>query len=215
MTYTVEFEPIGIRLICEEPLTVFEAARQAGVSLRSICGGKGTCGKCAIRIRQGIALHLVEAEREHLSDALLAEGWRLACRTVVTENITIYIPPGSLEESQVVQTEGVETTFAPRPAVRLLPVVITPPSLSDQASDMERLAAGLHEQHGVRNIIAGLPALRALRTALRETDWQISAALRGDEIIAAYPRTHDRAVGLAVDIGTTKLACYLVDLESG
>lgn len=53
MTYTVEFEPIGIRLICEEPLTVFEAARQAGVSLHSICGGKATCGKCAVRVVQG------------------------------------------------------------------------------------------------------------------------------------------------------------------
>lgn len=215
MTYTVEFEPIGIRLICEEPLTVFEATRQAGVSLRSICGGKATCGKCAVRIVQGALQSPVEAEREHISEALLAEGWRLACRTVVAENITIYIPPGSLEESRVVQTEGVEITFAPRPAVRLLPVVLAHPSLADQASDMERLAAGLREQYGVENIIAGLPALRALRTALRETDWQISVALRGDEIIAAYPKAHDRAVGLAVDIGTTKLACYLMDLESG
>jgi len=215
MTYTVEFEPIGIRLICEEPLTVFEAARQAGVSLHSICGGKATCGKCAVRVVQGALPAPMDTEREHLSEALLAEGWRLACRTVVAENITIYIPPGSLEESQVVQTEGIEIAFAPRPAVRLLPVEITPPSLSDQASDMERLAAGLREHHGVENIIAGLPALRALRTALRETDWRISAALRGDEIIAAYPLAHDRAVGLAVDIGTTKLACYLVDLESG
>jgi uncharacterized 2Fe-2S/4Fe-4S cluster protein (DUF4445 family) len=157
----------------------------------------------------------VEAEREHISKPMLAEGWRLACRTVNSENVTIYIPEGSLKKTQIVQTEGVETAFSPMPAVHLLPVLITPPSLSDQASDMERLAAGLREQHGVINSFAGLPTLRTLFTALRETNWQISAALRGDEIIAAYPIAHDRAVGLAVDIGSTKLACYLVDLVSG
>lgn len=215
MTYTVEFEPIGIRLICEEPLTVYEAARQAGVSLHSICGGKATCGKCVVRVVQGTLPPPVEAEREYISKSMLAEGWRLACRTVAAENITIYVPADSLKKTQVVQTEGVETAFSPRPAVRLAPVSITPPSLADQVSDMERLAAGLREQHGVRNLIAGLPALRALRTVLRETDWKISVALRGDEIVASYPMAHDRAVGLAVDIGTTKLACYLVDLESG
>ena len=215
MTYTVEFEPIGIRLICEESLTVFEAARQAGVNLHSICGGKANCGKCEVRIVQGALSSPVEAEREHISEALLTEGWRLACRTIVAENVTIYVPQGSLETTQVVQTEGVETAFAPRSAVRILPVLITPPSLSDQASDMKRLAAALREQHGVENITAGLPSLRALRTTLRETDWQISAALRGDEIIASYPLAQDRAVGLAVDIGTTKLACYLVDLKNG
>lgn len=215
MTYTVEFEPIGIRLICEEPLTVYEAARQAGVSLHSICGGKATCGKCVVRVVQGTLPPPVEAEREYISKSMLAEGWRLACRTVAAENITIYVPADSLKKTQVVQTEGVETAFSPRPAVRLVPVSITPPSLADQVSDMERLAAGLREQHGVRNLIAGLPALRPLRTVLRETDWKISVALRGDEIVASYPMAHDRAVGLAVDIGTTKLACYLVDLESG
>lgn len=215
MTYKIEFEPIGIRLICEEPLTVYEAARQAGVSLHSICGGKGTCGKCAIRIREGVAAPPLEAEREYLSEALLAEGWRLGCRTVATENTTVYIPSDSLEHAQVLQTDGVETAFTPRPSVRLLPLVVDPPSLSDQVADLQRLGTALRQQHEVNEVKAGLPALQAMRMALRREDWKISVAIRGDEIISIFPSTHKTPVGLAVDIGTTKLACYLVDLESG
>ena len=215
MTYRIEFEPIGTRLICEEPLTIYEAARQAGITLHSICGGKGTCGKCTIRIREGAVPHPVEAEREHLSEALLAEGWRLACRTVTTGNITLYIPPELLEKGQVLQTEGVEAAFVPSPAVRLLLVAVNPPSLSDQVSDLERLAAALHQQYGMEGVKASLSTLQAMSTALRKANWQVKVALRGNEIIAVYPAEPMQPVGLAVDIGTTKLACYLVDLESG
>lgn len=215
MAYRIEFEPIGTRLICEEQLTIYEAARQAGITLHSICGGKGTCGKCTIRIREGVIPPPVDAEREHLSEALLADGWRLACRTVATGNITIYIPPELLEKGQVLQTEGVETTFVPSPAVRLLPVVVDPPSLSDQMSDLERLETALRRQYGVEGVRASLSTLQAMSTALRKANWQVLAALRGNEVVSVYPSEPMGPVGLAVDIGTTKLACYLVDLESG
>jgi uncharacterized 2Fe-2S/4Fe-4S cluster protein (DUF4445 family) len=215
MTYKIEFEPIGIRLICEEPLTVYEAARQAGVTLHSVCGGNGTCGKCAIRIREGFVPPPVEFERETLSDALLAEGWRLACRIMPTENTTVYIPAELLKQAQVLQTDGVETAFVPKPSVRLLQVAVDPPSLSDQVSDLQRLVIALQRQHQVEGVKASLPALQAMRPALRTANWKISVALKGDEIISVYPTNYTKPVGLAVDIGTTKLACYLVDLESG
>ena len=71
------------------------------------------------------------------------------CPTVATGNITIYIPPELLEKGQVLQTEGTERAFVPSPAVRLLPVEVKPPSLSDQVSDLERLAAAMRQQHGL------------------------------------------------------------------
>ena len=156
-----------------------------------------------------------EAEQKHLTLAQISAGWRLACRIVVANNISVYIPANSLTESQVIQIEGTDTTAVPDPAVRLLPLLVDPPSLSDQTGDLERVANALHQAHALESVWAGLPALCALRSVLRETDWQIEVALRGTEIIAAYPLGQHRPVGMAVDVGTTKLACYLVDLETG
>ena len=77
MAYIIEFEPVGIRLACEDPLTIAEAARQAGVSLRSVCGGKAFCGKCRVRVEgQGISSPS-EDEQGHLAPGQLAAGWRL------------------------------------------------------------------------------------------------------------------------------------------
>ena len=39
--YTIEFQPSGLRLILDEPVTLLDAARRAGVLLRADCGGKG------------------------------------------------------------------------------------------------------------------------------------------------------------------------------
>ena len=215
MAYTIDFEPSGIRLVCEGPLTLAEAARQAGVGLRSTCGGKGTCGKCVLRVKRGTPSAVTAAELEHLGPERIAEGWRLACRTLVAGNASVYVPPTSAIETQVAQTEGTEVSFAATGEVRVLPLAVAPPSLADQTADLERVRAALRQRWGIAGAWAGLDALSALRTALRASGWQVALALRGTEIIAAYPGEPPPAVGLAVDVGTTKLACYLVDLETG
>jgi uncharacterized 2Fe-2S/4Fe-4S cluster protein (DUF4445 family) len=217
MAYTIDFEPIGIRLLCQEPLTVRKAALQAGVSIQSTCGGKGTCGKCLVRVesRAGPSSPVTEAEQILLTTGQIAEGWRLACRTIISSDTLVYIPSTSQAEGHVFQTESLEIHSAPAPAVRSLSLSLQPPSLDDQTADLERVADALHRRHGIDGASAGLPALHALRLALREGNWQIAVALRDGEIIAAYPGAGAPPVGLAVDVGTSKLACYLVSLESG
>ena len=215
VTYTIEFEPIGIRLLCEEPLTISDAARQAGISLRAECGGKGICGKCLARVHRDAVSPSTEVEQRLLTDTQLVEGWRLACRTVVSADTAVYVPDTSMAEAQVIQLDGVGAHFEPRPTVQTLTIIVPTPSLADQTSDLQRVSAALCQQHGVEGVWTGLPALKSLRVALREGDWQIAVVLHGDEIIAAYPGPASRPVGLAVDVGTTKLACYLIDLETG
>jgi len=215
VTYTIEFEPVGIRLLCEEALTIADAARRAGVNLKAVCGGKGVCGKCLIHIQGNSVSPVTEAEKELLSTDQIAEGWRLACRTMVSADSTIYIPPSSTEEAQVIQLDGLHAHFEPKPSVRVIPITVPSPTLADQTADLQRVAGALHQQHGIADVWASLPALRSLRTALRNGDWHVALALSGNEIIAAYPGKAPRPVGLAVDVGTTKLACYLIDLETG
>lgn len=201
--------------MCEEPITIFDAARRAGVSIRSECGGQGTCGKCVVRVQGDKVSAISEAEKELLSADQLAGGWRLACRTVVSGNVSVYVPVTSTVEGPVLQLESLTVIFEPQTSIRTVSLAVPPASLTDQRADLQRVAEALQQQHGVTNAWADLPALSAIREALREGDWKIGVGLRGEEIIDAYPGTARSPVGLAVDVGTTKLACYLVDLGTG
>jgi len=192
VSYTVNFEPVGIRLLCEEPLTISEATRRAGIRLRSECGGKGVCGKCQVQVDGGELLPLTEAEQKHLGADQIADRWRLACRAVISSNATIVVPPGSLTEDQVIQTEGIEVSIAPAPSVRLLAVSVSAPSLSDQSADLERISRVLREQDHLENVWANPPALRMLSRASRETGWNLDVALRGARLSAPIPH---RAAG--------------------
>jgi len=217
MSFTVEFEPIGIRLLCEEPLSIAEAARRAGINLRSECGGKAVCGKCLVQVKPitSAASPVTESESSHISPVQIQEGWRLACRTILKSNAMVLIPHTSQIEDQVVQTEGISTRYTPQPSVHWYTIQITPPTLEDQTADLERVRSALLAQYGEENIWLDLPALRALRNGLREGNWQITIALHDKEIIAAFPEKEIVPLGLAIDVGTTKLAFYLVNLETG
>jgi uncharacterized 2Fe-2S/4Fe-4S cluster protein (DUF4445 family) len=156
-----------------------------------------------------------KAEEELLSPEQLAEGWRLACRTVVSDDVFVYVPVTSTVEAPVMQLESLAVAITPVTPIRMVSLNVPSPSLTDQRADLQRVADALRQQHGVDHAWADLPALRSIRTALREGDWKVGVALRGEEIIDAYPGTARPPVGLAVDVGTTKLACYLVALGTG
>lgn len=215
MTYTVKFEPSGIRLLSEEPITVSDAARRAGVGLRSECGGKGTCGKCLVRVLSNNLSPVTKAEQELLTPSQLSDNWRLACRAVISADASVYVPVPSTIEGPVIQLDSLAVSYQPKPATRILTLEATPASLANQRSDFERVSDALSQMHGVDKVRTGLPALRSLGEALREADGEITIALKENELIAAYPGKTLTPLGLAVDVGTTKLACYLVELESG
>ena len=83
MSFTIEFQPLGMRLVSEEPITLLDAARQAGIRLRADCGGEGICGKCLIQIVSAKEeLTVSENDRQHLNPAQLMEGYRLACSLI-------------------------------------------------------------------------------------------------------------------------------------
>lgn len=246
MSFVIDFEPIGTRLICEEPVLLRDAATRAGVPLKSVCGGKTTCGKCLVRVTGTALSSVTEAERLLLSDAEIAAGYRQACRTLVSGDVSVYIPPSSLVEEQKLQLEGTETPVEIDPLVRKFCVTVPPATLADQRGDFDRTAAALREQHGIALSRADVPALAQLSAALRgetlrsaqgdsqqpqgdkqhpvmlseakhlDGKWTVTVAVRDGELIGSEPGdTTATAVGLAVDLGTTKIACYLVDLLTG
>ncbi len=225
---TVDFEPLGRRARVASGATLLEAARQAGVGLNAVCGGTGTCGTCRVRLVAGQVTPPTEAERDALLPSSqggvggVAEGLRLACQTRVLGDVRVDVPPTSITAPQRAQIEGREQPVELDPAVRVFDVTLAPPSLADLRADATRLRDGLHRQHGLTAGRFDHAALRELSAILRENDWRVRVVIRtcgehrrtNNEVIAVAP-IGAPPLGLAVDIGTTKLAAYLVDLESG
>ena len=184
------------------------------MNLVSVCGGKGTCGGCKVQILDGDTSPPTSTELDILSKEDLEAGYRLACQTFPSSNLKVHVPPESLSAPQRLQVEGLEVTVSPEPIVQTYQLQLSPPSWSDLSADAQRLQKALEEQHQVCCHAIDNGVLRELSHQLRSCDWQIQASVRSTEVIAISPR-HTRQVGLAVDLGTTKIAGYLVDLTNG
>ena len=211
MSITIEFQPTGQRLVAEEALTVLAAARQAGLLLRADCGGEGTCGKCVVRFVQAPPdLPIHAGDRRHLTDQQLADGYRLACGALIDRSTQIFIPPDSLPRGQVLQTASDENDVVPDPLISQQNAQMQPASLGDLQADFERL----QESTGKR-LTVDLETMKELPQTLRANGWQANLILRGDHLQHVTPNLITPLAGLAVDVGSTKLACYLLDLESG
>jgi len=214
MQYHINFEPVGRRGPCPANQSLLKCGRQLGVDLVNLCGGTGSCGRCIVQIMEGDVSEPVPDEGEFLSPEQLATGYRLACRTVPMGDCKVRVPPESLTAPQRTQVEGEEIQVVPEPVVQTYLVTLPPPSLDDLRADAERLTDALAQQHGITGTTVDLAILRQLSPRLRDGDWQVRVAVHEREIVALLP-PGARPLGLAVDLGTTKVAVYLVDLETG
>ncbi len=214
MSYQVDFEPLGRRLRVGRGISILTAAQQAGVGLASICGGQGTCGRCKVRVLEGQLSPLSETEGKKLSPGEVANGYRLACQAEVLSDLKVHIPPQSLTAAQRIQVEGQELTVPVAPVVVGCDLRLPPPTLEDIRSDSDRVLDHLVETLGLSDLIVDFAVLRQLATRLREGGWAGTVGLRGQEVVSFNPLGRE-PLGLAIDLGTTKLAGYLVDLETG
>ena len=214
MTFLIEFEPVGLRGECPEGYSLLDCARQLGVDLVNLCSGASSCGRCVVQVMDGMVSEPAASEGEFLSSQELADGYRLACRTIPLGDCKVRVPPESLTAPQRTQVEGEEIPVPPEPPVETLLIRLTPPSLDDLHASAERLLRALEQQHGIVASEIDLAALRDLLPGPRSEHWQVRVAVRGEEVVALLP-ADARALGLAVDLGTTKMAAYLIDLETG
>ena len=216
--YTVDFQPLGRRVRAAEGKNLLEAARKAGVGLNAVCGGAGVCGTCKVRVVEGVVSPLNKSEQNFLDQDEIEDGYRLACQVEVLGDVLVDVPPTSITAPQRAQIEGRERAVEVDPAVRAFDVHPTAPSLHDLRSDEKRLLEALREQHNLAGVRFDPVVLAEIPSLLRENDWEIRLFIRDSLnsplVIGAAPvGTHP--LGLAVDIGTTKVAAYLVDLETG
>jgi uncharacterized 2Fe-2S/4Fe-4S cluster protein (DUF4445 family) len=211
LSFTVDFEPIGRRVPANRGDSLLEAAQRGGIVLNATCGGEGVCGRCIIQVVAGEVSPPNFGEIAELGEADTQLGWRLACQTEIQGDVRVHIPPESFATAQRTQTEGHDLPIALDPAVRAVrDVFLPPPGLEDLRSDADRLRDALN----MPALYFPIPVLRTISNDLRANEFRASIFLRGSTVVGLHP-PGTSALGFAVDLGTTKLAGYLVDLESG
>jgi uncharacterized 2Fe-2S/4Fe-4S cluster protein (DUF4445 family) len=226
--YMAIFQPSGRRGYIQKGKTLKEASVALGVDIEGICGEKATCGKCKVRVEQGIfEKYGLESSRDHLSPMSPTErkffslqqergGYRLACQAHVLGDIIVFVPEESRMRKQVVRKAAREINIELKPAVKKYYVEIPKATLKDTRGDWERLEAELEQWHGLKNLTLDYQALMSLQEVVRQGDWKVTVSIwQGREVIKVEPGQATRAYGLAVDVGTTTVAGYLCDLSDG
>jgi uncharacterized 2Fe-2S/4Fe-4S cluster protein (DUF4445 family) len=212
--FTINFQPIGKRVIIEQGNSILRAAQEAGINIASVCGGIGACESCKIRLIQGILSRPTLEEEALFSSKELSGGYRLACQSYPESDLTIEILPESLTAPQRLQIEGLSQNIEINPAVIAIEVTISEPSIADLRSDAARLTDALIEKGFTAPIEFPHPVLEQISPLLRQYAWKATLAMRKNAVIAILA-PGSQLLGLAVDVGTTKLAAYLCDLHSG
>ena len=210
----VDFEPVGKRVEVPPGTSLLEAARQAGLELASACGGEGSCGQCRVTIITGAVTPPVDSEAFILTDLEIYQGNRLACCTHVESDVKVNIPARSLITNQRLQIVGEGEAWEVDPLISAYQVSASAPTLDDPRADVERITDALAEAYGLFDLSVSPAVVAQIAANARNYDWRMSVYVREREVVGVAPA--DLApVGMAVDLGTTKLAAYLVDLLTG
>jgi uncharacterized 2Fe-2S/4Fe-4S cluster protein (DUF4445 family) len=213
-TFTIDFEPVGRRGDCQSNESLLACAHRLGVGISSVCGGKGTCHSCKVQVLSGTVSKPTPNEREAFTSQELKGGWRLACQTYPLSDCKLTLPPESMTTTQRVQVEGLEVKVKPEPPIQAYHLKMEAPSLSAPDADADRLLQVLNQQHQLNCGKIDINVLRVLSTQIRSWNWEFQAVVRNDEVIALLPWPNNQ-LGLAIDLGTTKIAGYLVNLGNG
>jgi uncharacterized 2Fe-2S/4Fe-4S cluster protein (DUF4445 family) len=207
----VRYQPFEKTTRVPPGTTLFSAAHWIGLPIDSTCGGRGTCGKCKVQVIEGGA-EITTADRKQLRPGELEAGWRLSCQAKVYEDTTVTVP--ELLRVPKAATMGVNRLVLLDPNVRKVYVELTEPSLEDQRSDDERLRDALTAEGF--DMKSDLRVLRTLPGILRAAEFQVTAVLGGDQLIAVEPGdTREESYGVAFDLGTTTVVGTLMNLRTG
>ncbi len=224
-TYTVIFQPDQVEVELEKGSTLLDAAKAADVRLNASCNGKGVCGKCKLAVVSG---EVKASSSPLLSEQEKEKNYILACQAEVTGNVTVRIPEETLEKKLKVAGMGMAVTeklnglvTEIRPMLAQVPLKMPPPSLEDSTSDVDRLGLALKRAgFDTGNMTVGLEVIRGMAAAMRDGQWDVTASVIRDDCllevrdVKAGGQT-TQPLGVVVDIGTTSVVVYLVDLVSG
>ncbi len=207
----IKFIPHGKDFDVDPGTNLLKAADQAGLYIEGDCAGKGTCGKCRVKIIEGELGQPTAAEEKHLSESEIKAGWALACQREVKSDCIIEIPIQKDAHSRKTSLKGGVEKYTAEPAVEKITVQLTKPAVEDQTADLERLINKL--DRGDLTVkpreLAHFPAM------LRNNNYNVTAAISGNRLLSIEPNdTTGQLYGVAFDIGTTTIVGSLLDLSN-
>ncbi|HXW09803.1 MAG TPA: ASKHA domain-containing protein [Steroidobacteraceae bacterium] len=224
----VVFMPSGKRGHFPIGTPLLTAARQLGVDIDSVCGGRAICGRCQVLVAEGeFAKHGVRSHAASLSPRSgteqryetrrgLAEGRRLSCQARIEGDLVVDVPPESQVHRQVVRKAAEARDIELYPLVKLHYVEVAEPDMHDPTGDLQRLEAALEREWQLRDLDCDLSVLQRLQPVLRQGQWKVTAAVHdASRIVAVWPGFHETVHGLAVDVGSTTIAAHLCNLVTG
>ncbi len=225
--HTLILMPSGRRDQIQAETTLLEAAESMGVQIESICGGKQTCHKCHVVLEEGnFEKHGIKSQASHLSpredqeiQALQEIGLpdqRLACAARIQGDALISIPEESRGQKQIIRKTASTKTIKINPAVRQHYIEVNPAALGEHRGDWGRVQDALNEQWELTDLEIDLHALQRLQPALEDGSRKITATVwSGSRVLEIQPGYVEGAYGLAVDVGSTTIACYLSNIRTG
>jgi uncharacterized 2Fe-2S/4Fe-4S cluster protein (DUF4445 family) len=231
--HLVLFMPSGKRGRFASGTPVLDAARELGVYVESVCGGRATCGRCQIEVQEGhFAKHGITSSDDHISARgpkelryaevrEIAPNRRLSCSATIQGDLVIDVPQDTVINAQVIRKAVGDRVIERNPAVRLCYVEVEEPDMHKPLGDMDRIIVALQNDWGYQKLDVDFYLLPKVQSILRKGKWGVTAAIHKDEdaetprIIALWPGLHNEAYGIACDIGSTTIAMNLVSLLSG
>ena len=224
----VVFTPSGIDVSVPVGTSVLDAARAGGVDLDSVCGGRGLCGRCQVvpalgRHAKWAITATAEAltapggvERDYRGRRPLATGHRLGCQAFVVADMVVDVPAASAVRRPVVRKAIDLGDVVLDPVVTLHYLELPPTVLGDEVSDAERVTTALARDWGLGDVAVPLAVLADLHAAIAAGNGSVTAVVHsGRRLLTVRPGYSDGAWGVAIDVGSTTLAGYLLDLATG
>jgi len=225
----VVFTPSGRRGSFPVNTPLLHAARVLGVDIDSVCGGRGLCGRCQITCAEGsFPKHQINSDSTHLSALCateikygerkppLANGRRLSCHTLLLDDVVIDVPPESQVHRQIVRKDAEYRDISLDPSTRLYYVQVDEPDMHVPKGDLQRLIETLEQEWQLSDLRCDNRLLKTLQPLLAAGKRAITVAVhKNHQIIALWAGFHDKAYGVAVDVGSTTIAAHLCDLASG
>jgi len=209
----IRFPGLNSSFEAEPGINLLNLTQRHCIPLTSYCGGRGTCGKCLVKI-QGQASPLTSLEEKFLSSSLMQTGERLACQVQLWGDAQVEIleaGPGKVEKA----LEGaVDSLFALDPGIYKWSFP-RPDHLRTTFSSTWQILKQILQERSVENPQADWRTLPQLGDKI--WTWGVwTAIVAGSRLIGIEPGdTADQLYGMAFDIGTTSVVGYLLDLRKG
>lgn len=227
-TFSVIFMPSGVHTTVAAGTTVLDAARANGIDLDSTCGGRGLCGRCQVTPSFGeFAKWRItsnecalspwnSSEESYRGRRAIEAGNRLGCQATVQSGVVINVPTASQVHRPVVRKKINLEGLTVDPLITARYVELARQRLGDERAQADLLAEALLSDWGIAGASIDARVLPGLHPALTAGKGALTAIVHADGTVLAVRPGFDEAIyGVAVDVGSTTIAGYLVDLASG